>query len=70
MWIQAVQNLQPEMNYYPYQEAQHRQIADWLIGMNEALYIPWIYKQSKKYNIFIRRVIKHRLYIHYQRQKQ
>ncbi|OAD09289.1 hypothetical protein ADL63_14985 [Enterococcus faecalis] len=27
--------MQPGMNYYPfYQEAQTRQIADWLIGMN------------------------------------
>ena len=32
------QNLKPGMDYYPfYQEAQTRQIADWLIGMNGSM---------------------------------
>ena len=65
------QNLQPGRNYYPfYQEAQTRQIADWLIGMNASpLYTLNLQKQGVKGTFSLGRVQTPTLYLIYQRQE-
>ena len=64
------QNLQPGMNYYPfYQEAQTRQIADWLIGMNGSqLYTLNLQKKNVEGTFSVGRVQTPTLYMIYQRQ--
>lgn len=65
------QNLQPGMNYYPfYQEAQTRQIADWLIGMNASpLYTLNLQKKGVQGTFSLGRVQTPTLYLIYQRQE-
>ena len=64
------QNLQPGMNFYPfYQEAQTRQIADWLIGMNASpLYTLNLQKKGVQGTFSVGRVQTTTLYLIYQRQ--
>lgn len=65
------QNLQPGMNYYPfYQEAQTRQIADWLIGMNASpLYTLNLQKKGVQGTFSLGRVQTPTLYLICQRQE-
>lgn len=65
------QNLQPGMNYYPfYQEAQTRQIADWLIGMNASpLYTLNLQQKGVQGTFSLGRVQTPTLYLIYQRQE-
>lgn len=65
------QNLKPGMDYYPfYQEAQTRQIADWLIGMNASmLYTLSLQAQGVKGTFSLGRVQTPTLYMIYQRQQ-
>ena len=65
------QNLQPGMNYYPfYQEAQTRQIADWLIGMNASpLYTLNLQQKGVQGTFSLGRVQTPTLYLIFQRQE-
>jgi DNA topoisomerase IA len=65
------QNLQPGMNYYPfYQEAQTRQIADWLIGMNASpLYTLNLQQKGVQDTFSLGRVQTPTLYLIFQRQE-
>ena len=80
LWINSLEkdviyegfkNLQPGMNYYPfYQEAQTRQIADWLIGMNASpLYTLNLQKKGVQGTFSLGRVQTPTLYMIYQRQE-
>ena len=65
------QNLKPGMDYYPfYQEAQTRQIADWLIGMNGSmLYTLNLRSKGANGTFSLGRVQTPTLYMIYQRQQ-
>lgn len=65
------QNLKLGMDYYPfYQEAQTRQIADWLIGMNGSpLYTLNLQKKGVQGTFSLGRVQTPTLYMIYQRQE-
>ena len=65
------QHLQPGLNYYSfYQEAQTRQIADWLIGMNASpLYTLNLQQKGVQGTFSLGRVQTPTLYMIYQRQK-
>ena len=65
------QNLKPGMDYYPfYQEAQTRQIADWLIGMNGSmLYTLNLRSKGANGTFSLGRVQTPTLYMIYQRQE-
>lgn len=65
------QNLQPGMNYYLfYQEAQTRQIADWLIGMNASpLYTLNLQQKGVQGTFSLGRVQTPTLYLIFQRQE-
>ena len=65
------QNLKPGMDYYPfYQEAQTRQIADWLIGMNGSmLYTLNLRLKGANGTFSLGRVQTPTLYMIYQRQQ-
>ncbi|HAR0894317.1 TPA: AAA family ATPase [Enterococcus faecium] len=63
--------MQPGMNYYPfYQEAQTRQIADWLIGMNASpLYTLNLQQKGVQGTFSLGRVQTPTLYLIFQRQE-
>jgi len=65
------QHLQPGLNYYSfYQEAQTRQIADWLIGMNASpLYTLNLQQKGVQGTFSLGRVQTPTLYMIYQRQE-
>ncbi|OJG17403.1 DNA topoisomerase III [Enterococcus canis] len=65
------QHLQPGLNYYSfYQEAQTRQIADWLIGMNASpLYTLKLQQKGVQGTFSLGRVQTPTLYMIYQRQE-
>ncbi|HFN9855008.1 TPA: DNA topoisomerase 3 [Enterococcus faecium] len=80
LWINSLEkdvirsgfkNLQPGMNYYSfYQEAQTRQIADWLIGMNASpLYTLNLQQKGVQGTFSLGRVQTPTLYLIYQRQE-
>lgn len=80
LWINSLEkdvirsgfkNLKPGMDYYPfYQEAQTRQIADWLIGMNGSmLYTLNLRSKGANGTFSLGRVQTPTLYMIYQRQQ-
>ena len=80
LWINSLEkdvirsgfkNLKPGMDYYPfYQEAQTRQIADWLIGMNGSmLYTLNLRSKGANGTFSLGRVQTPTLYMIYQRQE-
>lgn len=80
LWINSLEkdvirsgfkNLKPGMDYYPfYQEAQTRQIADWLIGMNGSmLYTLDLRSKGANGTFSLGRVQTPTLYMIYQRQQ-
>lgn len=80
LWINSMEkevirkgfeNLHPGMDYYPfYKEAQTRQIADWLIGMNgSVLYTLNLQKKNVQGAFSLGRVQTPTLYMIYQRQE-
>ncbi|MFK5219988.1 DNA topoisomerase, partial [Lactococcus cremoris] len=68
---EGFKNLKEGSDYYPfYQEAQTRQIADWLIGMNASpLYTLNLQKKGVQGTFSLGRVQTPTLYMIYQRQE-
>lgn len=69
---EGFKNLKPAADYYPvYQEAQARQIADWLVGMNAStLYSLALQKRGIKDTFSVGRVQTPTLYMIYDLQKK